>query len=204
MECTTYSLYDPAGTKIVNNVAMSELASTSGVYYATFNYATLGAYTIVLCDNTTAHLNVLDRTTSDPLFSYADDILNQVNVLNSTVININATIENINGTLLDNLNATLNNQLSTISTESNNSNQIYIFLFIFALAFVIIGYIAEDNYIKAISGMIFCAIAVYIFRYGFYNLNNQFIQYAVSIICLGIGFYLLIKSVLIILEESFK
>lgn len=201
----TYTIYNQAGAKEVDNGAMTELASSSGVYYTTFNEDALGVYTIVICNNlSTAHLTVINTTLSDPLFGYAQDILNQVNVLNGTVININATIENINGTLLNNLNNTLNAELSKISSENNNSNQIYLFLFLLGLVFVIIGYLVDDNYIKTISGMIFTAIGIYIIRYGFYNISNDFIKYALSIICMGLGFYLMIKHALIIAEESLR
>ena len=211
MDCSTYDLYDEDGNVEVNNGAMSELSGSTGVYYATFNEGDIGAYTIVLCDNTTAHLTVINTTSSDPLFQISDSILERVNLLNSTVININATVEGLNESLVITLNNTLTLGLSslttdieTISTDTNNSNQIYLFLFIFCLAFAIMGYVSDDDYLKVISGMGFCALGIYLFSNGFYGLDNDFIQTAVSVICIGLGGYLMIKNVILITEESFR
>jgi len=101
--CSKVTVYNESGQKDLDSVSMSELYTDSGVYKYTFNFNSQGAYTIVLCDNTTSTLTVKNTTAGSEDYAYLtaildnqvvidDDILATNDSLHNTVVAINATI----------------------------------------------------------------------------------------------------------------
>ena len=87
IDCSTYDLYDPANSLDTNDGAMEQIGST-GIYNFSFNESTEGAWTILLCDNTTSTIDVSLSANSNLLLEvdYIEEntsaILTQLDIMN--------------------------------------------------------------------------------------------------------------------------
>lgn len=96
IDCSTYDQYNSTDDLEVDDGAMDELATGTGVYNFTFNEGDLGTHTIILCDNTTAIIDV--RAT-----------------VRNTTLNILAN----QSTLYDRINATYNATQDILTNQSS-------------------------------------------------------------------------------------
>lgn len=213
IDCNTYTVYNESGQKDVADGAMVVLDAEQDIYTATFNFHSAGAYTITLCANKTAFLTVKNRTSSDPLFSYTEEILDQVNILNQTIVNVNATIEGLNESIIEaieEVNSTtreINTTIQSLDTYTrdklNDDNLIYTALLVLALVLFILGKHTGDHAFTMISGFIMGITAIYTAQFGFYGVTNEFIRTAALLIFAGLGLYLVVRPAIDWMKEGF-
>ncbi len=87
VDCGTYDLYNSSLDLDVDDGAMSELGST-GIYNFTFNQPDSGVHKIILCDNTTATIEVANYSNKD-IF---DDLQTIVSAEGSWLLNLAAKV----------------------------------------------------------------------------------------------------------------
>ena len=87
ISCNTYSIYNTTGNLTNTNVVMEEVRGGSGVYNFTFVGNGTGVYSIVLCDNTSAQINVetTDETDLGTILSNQATLQNNIETVNQTV-----------------------------------------------------------------------------------------------------------------------
>lgn len=64
IDCSTYDLYNSSLDLTIDDGAMSQIGST-GIYNFTFNQSDSGVHKILLCDNTTATIQVANYSNKD-------------------------------------------------------------------------------------------------------------------------------------------
>ena len=104
--CSTYDMYNPSRTIIVYQATISEINDT-GIYNFTFNQNTLGTYKIILCDNTTATIEVAD-------YSYK----NIYEHLQANISSLELNLSTGQTDILNNLTTSVSDILSNLSTST--------------------------------------------------------------------------------------
>ena len=132
IECATYDLYNPSHTLDTDDGAMTQIGAT-GVYYFTFNEATAGDWTILLCSNHTTEITI-GTTDQVALSSVNSTVYNQINAVNVTlytyltginnsittdVKTIGTNLISVNSTLYAHIDLTNNNLVSINGTLYN-------------------------------------------------------------------------------------
>ena len=131
ISCATYDLYNPSHVLDTDDGSMTQIGTT-GVYYFTFNKATAGDWTILLCSN---HSSIITIGTTDQvnMNSINTTLYNKIDSTNSSLYahltNVNSSVISSIGLLSANLtsiNSTLYNQINainvSISTDVSNLN----------------------------------------------------------------------------------
>ena len=111
LECSTYDLYNPSHVLDTNDGGMTQIGTT-GVYYFTFNEATEGAWTILLCSNHTTEITI-GTTDQVALSSVNSTLYNQINAVNVTLYTY---LTSINNSITTNINTVGTNLISVNST----------------------------------------------------------------------------------------
>jgi hypothetical protein len=112
LECATYDLYNPSHVLDTDDGGMTQIGTT-GVYYFTFNEATEGDWTILLCSNHTTVITVETKSTWDEISAINSSITGVVNTVNTNLISINGTLYTRIGDI--------NSSISSLITTANNN-----------------------------------------------------------------------------------
>lgn len=92
--CSTADIFNASNEITHDDLTMEEIVTGTGVYNFTFNANGTGIHSIILCDNTSAIINVetTDETDLATILSNQATLQNNIETINQTIKDINASI----------------------------------------------------------------------------------------------------------------
>jgi len=226
--CTTIDILLDDGTVDVDDGVTTQFGST-GMYYYDYTPTNEVGHCVICSDNTSACFNVINYNlaTQDntSLLETESDAALRVQGI-SKGLNDNRTalqdygdltgewgevaeITDVSNFSIDELTKEINKTLSethgTGSWETyteDKSNIIYSAILLMALALFILSKMSETREFAIFAGIIVVAMTIYSGQYGFYGLDNKFLETVFLIIMWGIGVYLIVKNALDMVKDG--